>query len=271
MRLDHRPFDVAVIGATGFTGRLACEYLHTKCPDVKWLATARSETKLEQLRAELGLESSQTRVVDCTDPAGLSALATECSVVANFAGTPFLDKALPVVEQCVTHACHYVDITGEVPLQRASYDKYHEAACATKTLIIHACGYDSVPSDLGAFLAVQELKEKHGVACSELKAFAGASSGGVSGGTLATALGLMSGRFKAMPGMQEAAARGAYALDPEGAKGGVDTGDYGGVAFDRRVQSWHMPNIMAGVNAPVVRKCVAPLLSHAASLQPGPL
>ena len=78
MRLDHRPFDVAVIGATGFTGRLACEYLHTKCPDVKWLATARSETKLEQLRAELGLESSQTRVVDCTDPAGLSALATEC-------------------------------------------------------------------------------------------------------------------------------------------------------------------------------------------------
>ena len=138
MRLDHRPFDVAVIGATGFTGRLACEYLHTKCPDVKWLATARSETKLEQLRAELGLESSQTRVVDCTDPAGLSALATECSVVANFAGTPFLDKALPVVEQCVTHACHYVDITGEVPLQRASYDKYHEAACATKTLIIHA-------------------------------------------------------------------------------------------------------------------------------------
>ena len=66
--------------------------------------------------------------------------------------------------------------------------------------------------------------------CDRLKAFAGASKGGLSGGTLATALGVMTGKTKGMPGVAEAAARGAYALDPEGAEGGPDTGDFGGYA-----------------------------------------
>lgn len=178
--------------------------------------------------------------------------------MANFAGTPFADKALPVVEACVRHGTHYVDITGEVHLHRASYDQYHQQALDSKCLILHSCGYDSVPSDLGAYLAVKALKERCGVPCAELRTFAGASKGGISGGTLATALGVLTGKVKNLPGMREAAARGVYSLDPEQADGvvagGPDTSDAGGVGYDERAHSWYMPNVMAGVNAPVVRK-----------------
>ena len=196
----------------------------------------------------------------------MTALARECAVIANFAGTPFIDKALPVVQACAESGTNYVDITGEIPLHRASYDAHHAQAKASGALIVHSCGYDSVPSDLGAWLAVRKLKEACNVRCAELKTFAGESRGGVSGGTLATALGMLSGKTKRLPGVAEAAARGSYPLDPEGAAGGPDSGDFGRVRFDARVSTWHMPNIMAGVNAPVVRKSAA-LLGY--STQPG--
>ena len=252
-----RAYDMAVLGATGFTGRLACQYLTSTYPELRWLAAGRSESKLASLSASLGLDKENLRVVDCHDEDAVASLVQECTVVANFAGTPFLDKALPTVAACAEHGTHYVDITGEVALHRASYDRYHKQALASKALVVHSCGYDSVPSDLGAFLAVRKLREHFGVGAREIKAFAGASMGGVSGGTLATAIGLATGKFQDQPGIKEAASRGAYSLDPEDAEGGPDTSDFGPVRYDGRMRTWHMPNVMAAVNAPVVRKSSA--------------
>ena len=254
-----RSVDVAVLGATGFTGKLACEYLsNAYSGSGSYLVAGRSQSKMAKLRNELGLPEDCVRIVDCTDANAVESLVKECRVVANFAGTPFADKALPIVEACVKHGTHYVDITGEVHLHRASYDAYHEQAVASKSLIVHSCGYDSVPSDLGAYLAVKKLEEAHGVKCSELRTFAGESKGGISGGTLATALGALTGKIRGMPGVDEAKARGVYALDPKGVTAGSDTSDAaGGVGYDARVDTWYMPNIMASVNAPVVRKSAA--------------
>ena len=259
-----RTFDVGVLGATGFTGKLACEYLSKNyASGLTWAVAGRSESKLASLRAALGIDEAHVRIVDCYASESVEALAKECRVIANFAGTPFADKALPVVEACARHGTHYIDITGEVHLHRASYDAHHEQAMASKALIVHSCGYDSIPSDLGAYLAATKLREVFGVPCAELKTFAGSSKGGISGGTLATALGAITGRIKHLPGVSEAAARGVYALDPAGDSGGPDTSDFGGVRYDRRVDTWHSPNVMAGVNAPVVRKSAA-LLAYAA-------
>jgi len=255
-----RAYDVAILGATGFTGRLAAEYMTNAYgrTGVRWLVAGRNEAKLAKLQADLGLDEAHMRIVDCMDESAVTALVKEVAVVANFAGTPFIDKALPVVAACSKHGTNYIDITGEVPLHRASYDRYHAQSQASKALIVHSCGYDSIPSDLGAFLAVRKLRDNFGCGCCELKAFAGDSKGGVSGGTIATALGGITGKIKGMPGVAEAAARGAYALDPEGATGGPDSTDFHfRVRYDDRVGSWHMPNVMASVNAPVVRKSAA--------------
>ena len=127
----------------------------------------------------------------------------------DYERTPQLE-ALPVVEACVKHGTHYIDVTGENHLHRASYDNFHEQAMASKSLVIHSCGYDSVPSDLAGFLAVNKLNDAFGVGCQELKTFGGESKGGFSGGTLATILGALTGRTKDYPGMKEAFDREAY-------------------------------------------------------------
>lgn len=108
---------------------------------------------------------------------------------------------------------------------------------------------------MGAFLAAQAMRTKHGCKCSHIKTFFGDSAGFVSGGTLATAVALV-GEGDNLPGAREAKARGSYALDPEGASGGLDTGDHGSgvVAYDHVAKTWIAPFVMAAVNAPVVRK-----------------
>lgn len=259
-----RPFDVVVLGATGFTGRLAVEYLssHYASPSsssaVRWLATARSSSKLEALRKELYLDPSRVALCDVGDEESLNSVVKQAGCIANFAGSPFVDKAIPVVVACAKHGTHYIDITGETPLQRATYDLHHDDARATCALIVHQCGYDSIPSDLGAFLAVAALRERHGCDAATLKTFAGKTKGGASGGTLHTALTLLTSSKKQIPGAAAAAARGSYALDPEGARGGPDTNDYGSViGWDARAATWHMPFVMAAANAPVVRKSAA--------------
>jgi short subunit dehydrogenase-like uncharacterized protein len=170
-------------------------------------------------------------------------------------GTPFIDKALPIVELCTRHGTCYTDITGETPLHRASYDKFHDAAKASGAIVLHGCGFDSVPSDMGAFLAAKAMRTKHGCACSLIKTFYGDSAGFVSGGTLATVVALMS-EGDNLPGAKEAKARGSYSLDPRGATGGPDTNDHGSgvVAYDQLAKTWVAPFVMAAVNAPVVRK-----------------
>ena len=111
-----RAFDVAVLGATGFTGRLACEYLAAKYPtDVRWLVAGRSPSKLADIEVALGIDSSRIRIVDCTDEQAVESLVKECSVVANFAGTPFIDKALPVVDACIRHGTHVCTCRRRMP------------------------------------------------------------------------------------------------------------------------------------------------------------
>ena len=120
--------------------------------------------------------------------------------------------------------------------------------------MIHACGYDSVPSDLGAMLAAEAMKERHGCTCESIELVAGNSNGAASGGTIHTGMKLLFGNKK-VPGMAECKARGRYGLDPEGATGGRDTQDsVSFVTYDSIAKTYVVPFIMAGANAPVVRK-----------------
>lgn len=250
--------DLVVLGATGFTGRLACEYLAEHAPaDLKWAMAGRSLSKLKSLQEELPASAKSVPLleVDVKSVEALQEMAKGAKVVANFAGSPYSDKGLPVVAACAETGCSYVDITGEPPFMRASADRYDEKARETGALIIHACGYDSVPSDLGALLAATAMKDRHSVECTKIRLYVGESSGGVSGGTLESAMYIIA-QGDNIEGA--AAAKGPYGLDPPGSQGGPDTGDFGEVSalprWDEDEKLWAAPFVMAPVNARVVRR-----------------
>ena len=255
-----RPYDLVIYGATGFTGQLAAEYVQTHYPNLKFALAGRNRSKLEKLHQKIGGDQSDIPLIVADavrDTDAMDKLAASTRVIANYAGSPYVDKALPVVEACVKHGTCYTDITGEVNFQRASYDRYHKQALASKALIVHACGYDSVPSDIGAMLAANAMKDRHDCDCQSIQLVAGDTRGGASGGTIHTGLSMAFGGKdeKLSVGMKEARARGSYGLDPDGCQGGPDESDsVSFVHYDELSKSYVMPFIMATLNAPVVRK-----------------
>ena len=255
--VSTRKFDLVVYGATGFTGQLAVDYVQKNYPNLKFALAGRNEAKLEKVRHEVCGSASNVEIIVADavkNPESLDEIAASTKVIANYAGTPFIDKALPVVEACARHGTCYTDITAEVPFQRVSYDRYHRLAETSGALILHACGYDSVPSDLGAMLAADAMKERYGCDCESIELVAGDSSGAVSGGTIHTGMKLLFDGTN-LPGMKECKVRGRYGLDPEGATGGPDKANSVMFAkYDSVAKTYVVPFIMAGANAPVVRK-----------------
>jgi len=224
-------YDVVVLGATGFTGQLAAAYLARQYPTggtVKWALAGRSAQKLGRLCEELKVKCD-TLECDVQDADAVEHAVKSARVVANFAGTPFADKAALVVEACARNGRHYVDITGEICLHRASYDTCHETCKQTGSIILHGCGYDSVPSDIGSYMAAEAMSREFDCKCSKITCISGKSKGAVSGGTLATGLSMASSKAKAFPGMNEVGRLGmCYALDPPYGKKGPDTDNHGG-------------------------------------------
>lgn len=251
-------FDVVVLGATGFTGKLACEYLSRKAPSgLRWAMAGRNTQKLEAFRSELPEAGQQIPIlqVDVGNDAQLKDLATATKVIANYAGSPYHDKGLPVVSACVSAGCCYVDITGEPPFVRNSADRYDAKAKETNALIVHCTGFDCIPSDMGAWLAAKTMRERHGTGCAKMRFVSGKSLGGASGGTIHTALSVLS-EGNALEGA--AASSDIYGLDPPGSQRGPDTGDFGDKGalpgWDATAGCWGAPFVMAPVNARVVRR-----------------
>jgi len=247
-------FDIVVLGATGFTGRIACEHLANRAPkDLRWAMAGRNEEKLARVRRDLNLDPKEVPIIfaRADKDAEMHALAGRSRVIANFAGTPFGDKALPVVAACAEKGTCYIDITAEVPFMRTSAERYNDKAQETGALIVHACGYDSIPYDLGAMLAAKEMAKRHGVKCTKIRGFASNSSGSFSGGTINTILDLLND--------DDPAFWDPYALDPNGRQG-PDEDDFGGVGLwpqQEKVGSlstWAVPGAMAMANARVVRR-----------------
>eukprot|EP00928_Gymnodinium_smaydae_P000035 TRINITY_DN10017_c0_g3_i1.p1 TRINITY_DN10017_c0_g3~~TRINITY_DN10017_c0_g3_i1.p1 ORF type:complete len:421 (-),score=63.12 TRINITY_DN10017_c0_g3_i1:33-1295(-) len=264
--MTARAYDLVILGASGFTGQLACEYLARSAPPgLRWAIAGRNTTKLNRLRESFPQNAQQVPIleVDVTDPAHLSKMASAAKVVANYAGTPYVDKGLPVVEACASAGSCYVDITGEPPFVRASADRYDAKAKETGSLIVHCCGFDSVPSDIGAWLVAKTMRERHQVDCDQIRFFMGKSSGGASGGTIHTVMHLLSegDRIEGAKQAQE-----TYGLDPPGSVAGPSTGDFGNLGvlpcWDNLGDCWTAPFVMAPVNCRIVRRSNA-LASHA--------
>jgi short subunit dehydrogenase-like uncharacterized protein len=156
---NSREFDVVVFGATGYVGVLTAKYLAEHAPAGTRVALAgRNEAKLEQTRASLPSAAHEWPLIvaDADSPASLDAMAARTRVVCTTVG-PYLKYGEALLAAVVNAGTDYVDLTGEVPFVRYSIDKFSEQAAATGARIVHACGYDSIPSDVGVHLLHQRI------------------------------------------------------------------------------------------------------------------
>ncbi|MFD5322449.1 saccharopine dehydrogenase family protein [Streptomyces sp. NPDC127092] len=184
-----RPYDVVLFGATGFVGELTAEYLAEHAPeDCRWALAGRSRGKLTALRDRLAARWPRCAglpllVADSTDPESLRELAGAARVVASTVG-PYVWYGEELVAACAEAGTDYLDLTGEAEFVDRMYVRYDARARETGARLVHACGFDSVPHDLGVYYTVRQLPE--GV---PLRIDGFVRAGAVfSGGTFASAL-----------------------------------------------------------------------------------
>ncbi|MEM8892359.1 MAG: saccharopine dehydrogenase NADP-binding domain-containing protein [Bacteroidota bacterium] len=252
--MSTREFEVVILGASGFTGRLVAEYLLKQYglnKDLKWAIAGRNEAKLEGIRKELGNEEIPIIVADSLDEAAMNALAARTKVLCTTVG-PYAKFGDLAVAACVANGTHYCDLTGEVQWIRKMIDTHYEAAKAAKVKITHCCGFDSVPSDMGVYFLQQEAQKKFGAYCSQIKMGLRAISGGMSGGTYASLSNVMEEAQKD-PSIGKVLVN-PYGLNPAGEMSGPDRRDLRAVKYDDDFKSWKSPFIMAAINTKVVRR-----------------
>jgi short subunit dehydrogenase-like uncharacterized protein len=250
---DPRPareFDLIVFGATGYTGRLVAEAVARRAPaGFRWTIAGRDPKRLEKVRHDLGLDAGAV-VADAGDAASLAAMARRTRAIVTTVG-PYARYGTPLVAACVEAGTDCADLTGEPLWMRETIGAFHDRARATGARIVHACGFDSVPSDLGMFVLQAAAQERHGRPCREIVHAFGPMAGGVSGGTVASGLDLLETT------VGDSAARRALADPDLLVPGGTPSPDPVGPTWPRRhpgLDGWTAPFVMAATNAKVVRR-----------------
>jgi short subunit dehydrogenase-like uncharacterized protein len=243
-----REFDIIVFGATGFTGRLVAEYLAGAAARerLRWAIAGRNRDKL----AALGL-GVPIVVADALDPAAMQALAWRTAVVCTTAG-PFACYGSALVAACADAGTHYCDSTGEVPWMRRMIDAHHGRARSTGARIVHTCGFDSIPSDLGCWAAQQAFLAQFGAPARKITAVFGEQSGGFSGGTAASAFEIA--REAGDDPAVRALLANPYALDPDPTAPRPAAPDDAAIGWQPTLRMFTVPFVMAAVNTRVVRR-----------------
>ena len=253
---EDRELDIVVFGATGFVGRLVASYLAGHAPaGVRIGLAGRSQRRLADVRAELGAAASAWPLLtaDSADPVSVAALARAARVVVSTVG-PYRARGLGLVEACAAAGTDYADLTGEVLFIRDSIDRCHDAATAAGARIVHCCGFDSVPSDLGVLLLHHAARADDAGELQDTTLVVAALRGGVSGGTLASLMGQLD-EMRASAECRRVV-DDPYALSPDRAAEPDlgDERDLEWVRYDGELRTWVGPWVMAGLNTRVVRR-----------------
>ena len=183
-----KKYDIVVWGASGFTGRLVCEYLFKnytkKNSTLKWAIAGRNINKLEGIRKEYANDTIPIIVADSNDIDSLNKLTKSTKVVCTTVG-PYAKYGTKLVKACIDNKSHYCDLAGEVQWIHKMIKENHESAKTNKVKIVNCCGFDSVPSDMGVYFIHKELKKINQSIKSIDMRVAGVK-GGISGGTYAS-------------------------------------------------------------------------------------
>lgn len=190
-----KPFDVVILGATGFTGRQAVRAMRRQGEGVRWAVAGRNVPAMQALVGDAtrrGVSKPGVLLADTTDADALHTLAAQTKVLLNLAG-PYALTGDAVVQACIASGTHHLDLTGETFWVRQLALRHHAAAQQAGVKIIPSCGYEVLPFDLATLWIADALRQRHGQACCEVKlvvSFTGkrvtSVSDAASGGTVAS-------------------------------------------------------------------------------------
>lgn len=251
----QREFDLVLFGASGFVGRQTVAYIAKYAAEhprakLRWAVAGRNAAKLADALVHAAVADVPVIVADAQDAAALNALAASSRVVLSSAG-PFALYGSALVAACVSQGTHYCDITGETPWVRGLIDRHHAQAARQGTRIVPGCGFDSVPSDIGAWLIAQEAFRRFGQPVVAVKA-AFSMKGGLNGGTLASMLNVYERG-------DDAVFQHPFLLNPKGTEpaDSHDHDDPVAPVRDAEFAAWLGPFVMGPINTRVVRRSVA--------------
>ncbi|WP_175820909.1 saccharopine dehydrogenase NADP-binding domain-containing protein [Burkholderia sp. BCC0419] len=252
-------YDLVVFGATSFVGQILTRYLSDYLSDagagetLRWAIAGRSDAKLRQVRDTLGAAGQSVPIIvaDAADEAQLRALCAQTRVVVSTVG-PYALYGEPLVRVCAQTGTDYCDLTGETQWIKRMIDKYEPVARQSGARIVHCCGFDSVPSDMGVFFLQQQARQQWGVPAAHVKMRVKTLKGGASGGTVASVINVV----------REAAADPAlrrelldpYSLCPQRHGFTVRQHAVRSAEFDRDCDAWIAPFVMAAINERVVHR-----------------
>ncbi|WP_340586898.1 saccharopine dehydrogenase family protein [Erythrobacter alti] len=250
--MTDRKFDIIVYGATSFVGQIITRYMHGHCSDgsVRWAIAGRSRSKLQKLSDDIGLAGVELIVADATDEAALRAMCEQAKVVMSTVG-PYALYGDTLVKVCVETGTHYCDLTGEPQWIRKMQLRHVDDAKASGARIVHCCGFDSIPSDLGVHFLQRHAKQQSGRTCDRIAMRVAKMKGGASGGTIASMINMV----KEASGDAELRRqlKNPYSLCPPDHDFSVRQRSVA-MEYDEKYGSWIAPFIMAPINTRVVHR-----------------
>lgn len=253
--MADKNYDVIVWGATGFTGKWVVKHLFDNYPQdkLKWAIAGRNEQKMDEVRAFIGDTNSLVDglLADSNDLESLRNLVGQTKVIISTVG-PYIVYGSKLVQACVESGTHYVDLTGEPPWIREMIDTHLEAAQASGAKIVHCCGFDSIPSDLGNFYIQSQAKQRFGKYLKSVKAVVTKMKGGASGGTIHSMFNVMEAAVKDKNIRRLLV--NPYTLNPDPSFKGPDKRDQAAAVYDKTLKTWTAPFVMAAINTRVVRR-----------------
>lgn len=242
-------FDFVIYGATSFVGAITAQYvLDTYGVDgpYRWAVAGRSEAKLTSLKESLGSAATDLAVIvaDSGDEASLQTMCDGARLVISTVG-PYALYGDTLVKVCAATGTHYCDLTGETQWIAAMQDAHEEAAKHSGALIVHSCGFDSIPSDLGVYFLQEQVEAEFGRTCETVEMGVKAAKGGASGGTVASLINVLK-EAQADPALQKKLAD-HYLLCPDD-HGYTVKQESRARYYSDALKSWCAPFVMAAIN-----------------------
>lgn len=250
-------YDLVVFGATSFVGQILTRYLAEhftgQTETLRWAIAGRSESKLQEVKRALGPTGQALPIIvaDAANESQLKALCAQTRVVVSTVG-PYALYGEPLIKACTDSGTDYCDLTGETQWIKRMIDRYEAAAQRSGARIVHCCGFDSVPSDMGVYFLQQLAKQQWGTPATHIKMRVKTLKGGASGGTVASMLNLVQ-EAVADPALRKEL-RNPYSICPQGHGFTARQHVVKAAELDADFDAWAAPFVMAAVNERVVHR-----------------
>jgi short subunit dehydrogenase-like uncharacterized protein len=245
-------YEIIVYGATSFVGQILCQYLVDQYPnkEIKWAAAGRSQEKLDSVLKKVGADVP-TIVADSSDEKALNDMVKQSKVIISTVG-PYALYGSKLVKACTDNGTDYVDLTGEPQWIRRMISAHEEQAKKSGARIVHCCGFDSIPLDMGNHFLQSQAKKLYSEPATEVKMAVNKMKGGGSGGTIASGINLIKEASKDSKLRKDLT--DPYYLCSANHGFSEKQRDVKGAVYDEDFDAWVGPFIMAAINTKIVHR-----------------